>query len=132
GGTRAAARNGINGNRGYGIGIAGNTATGNVVEGNYIGTNPAGTAPLGNGISGVNVSNGASGNTIGGTAVQAVTVTGNPAGKFTLSFNGVTTATLYPSSLTLAADLQAALNSLSSIVAVCGSVTVSPVNVPFN
>ena len=43
----------------------------------------------------------------------------------------MTTATLDLSSLTLTADIQAALNSLSSIVAVGGSVTVSPVNAAY-
>jgi autotransporter-associated beta strand protein len=58
----------------------------------------------------------------GSTEVQTVKVTGT-AGSFTLSFNGRTTAPLAFNAT--AAQVQAALNGLSSISGVGGSVTVS-------
>src|SRR5262249_40852999 len=70
GGTTAAARNVISGNRSYGIQITGNYAHDNVVQGNYIGTNAAGTAAVANNADGILVQ-GSSNNTIGGTVPGA-------------------------------------------------------------
>jgi trimeric autotransporter adhesin len=67
GGTTAALRNVISGNRSNGIALT--TTAGNVVEGNYIGTDATGTIKLGNGSDGIVVSVG--GNTIGGTVTGA-------------------------------------------------------------
>jgi parallel beta-helix repeat protein len=70
GGTTAAVRNVISGNRAAGVRIAGSNLTnGNQVLGNYIGTNADGTAAVGNGTSGVQVeqpSNTVRGNLISG------------------------------------------------------------------
>jgi hypothetical protein len=76
GGTTAAARNVISGNR-EGIFLVETTA--NVVQGNFIGTDVSGTRDLGNTQDGVVFYLAASGNTIGGTASGA----GN-----TIAFNG--------------------------------------------
>ncbi len=76
GGTTAAFRNVISGNRSNAIAL---TATaGNVVEGNYIGTDSTGTVKLGNGTDGIVVSVG--GNTIGGTQAGAGNVISGNAG----------------------------------------------------
>lgn len=79
GGTTAAARNVISGNRFDGVEIGGN---GNVVQGNYIGTNAAGTAAIPNDISGVSIpSTQFSNNVIGGTAPGAGNlISGNQTG----------------------------------------------------
>jgi photosystem II stability/assembly factor-like uncharacterized protein len=79
GGTTAAARNVISGNRFDGIELGG---SGNVIQGNYIGTNAAGTAAIPNDISGVNISSTPfSNNLIGGTAAGARNViSGNQRG----------------------------------------------------
>jgi len=68
GGTSAAARNTISGNRRGGIVLRTQTAIRTSVLGNYIGTDVTGTAPLGNGnnSSGVQIFNGARANDIGG------------------------------------------------------------------
>ena len=83
GGTTAAARNVIAGNRGVGVYIANPLSTGNQVQGNYIGTDATGTHALPNGaatfsIGGVVIAGfGAGGaipngqNSIGGTAAGA-------------------------------------------------------------
>jgi Bacterial Ig-like domain (group 3) len=55
GGTTAAARNVISGNREVGVGIGG-TVTGNSVQGNYIGVDVSGTKALGNGNGGISIS----------------------------------------------------------------------------
>jgi hypothetical protein len=68
GGTTAAARNVISGNRFHGITTASNSP-GTKVQGNYIGTNAAGTAVLANGLYGVSV--GGANNLIGGTTPGA-------------------------------------------------------------
>jgi len=52
GGTTAAARNVISGNRNRGIAIAG-TFSGDSIQGNYIGVDVTGTKALGNGNEGV-------------------------------------------------------------------------------
>ena len=73
GGTTAAARNIISGNR-NGVEISGSGTTLNLVEGNYIGLDVTGTTAydsqfndLGNSNDGVEIDSGASGNTIGGS-----------------------------------------------------------------
>lgn len=72
GGTTAAARNVISGNRGEGLRISGSGATGNVVQGNYIGLDATGALPLGNGAGARGILiNSAGANTIGGTAAGA-------------------------------------------------------------
>jgi titin len=77
GGTDPAKRNIISGNGipspetpGYGIRIAGASASGNRIEGNYIGTDPAGTLDKGNTEAGVYI-NGSPNNTLGGTTGTA-------------------------------------------------------------
>ena len=90
GGSTAADRNVISGNRGAGIDISG-TATGNIIKGNYIGTNPSGSSPVSNSLSGIQVStanniiggsaagegNLISGNTLSGVSISGSTATGN-------------------------------------------------------
>jgi uncharacterized repeat protein (TIGR01451 family) len=80
GGTVAAARNVISGNKGSGVRISGIStinATGNLVQGNFIGTDVTGTKPVGNGGGTFSLSgNGvvlseAAGNTIGGATAGA-------------------------------------------------------------
>ncbi len=68
GGTTAAQRNVISGNR-FGLDI-GFGASGTLVQGNYIGTDATGNSDLGNCGQGIYIS-GATGNTIGGTATSA-------------------------------------------------------------
>ena len=68
GGTTAAARNLISGNRDDGLDFR-NGGNGNVVQGNLIGTNAAGMMDLGNSDEGMQVA--PTGNTIGGTAAGA-------------------------------------------------------------
>jgi titin len=68
GGTTAAARNIISGNRSYGVAIFDRLTTGNLVEGNYIGTDLTGTQAIPND-EGVDIFDAASGNTIGGTGL---------------------------------------------------------------
>jgi titin len=70
GGTTAAARNLISGNRGAGIYISGSGVNGNMVAGNYIGTDVTGTAAIGNG-GGVAIEDGSTNNLIGGTTAGA-------------------------------------------------------------
>ncbi len=65
GGTTAASRNVLSGNRNVGVAADGSS---NVIEGNYIGTNPAGSGVLPNGL-GVAISG--ADNTIGGAAEGA-------------------------------------------------------------
>jgi hypothetical protein len=114
GGTTAATRNVIAGNRAAGIYIANTLSTGNKVQGNYIGTDAAGTHALPNGSSTVSIGGvviagfGVGGaiptgnNTIGGTtagagnliaferyAVQVVGSAGNPIEGNSLHDNGV-------------------------------------------
>jgi len=71
GGTSAAARNVISGNRLEGVVVAGTDAVGNVVEGNFVGTDATGAAPFGNGRSGISIVAGASGTVVGGTSGKA-------------------------------------------------------------
>ena len=65
GGSSAAERNVISGNREHGIAIQQPGATNNRVTGNFIGTDASGLRPLGNGLSGV-LAQDAPGNVIGG------------------------------------------------------------------
>jgi uncharacterized repeat protein (TIGR01451 family)/CSLREA domain-containing protein len=70
GGTSAADRNVIAGNRSVGVDIS--FGSGNVVQGNFIGTDVTGSVSLGTEFStGVQVSSGTSGNVVGGTAAGA-------------------------------------------------------------
>jgi hypothetical protein len=57
----------ISGSSSNGLIIANSGSDNNVVQGNLIGTDKAGTGDLGNGISGINLNQGALNNTIGGT-----------------------------------------------------------------
>jgi Carboxypeptidase regulatory-like domain len=68
GGTTAAERNYIDGNKINGISINSSLATGNVVEGNYVGVAADGTTAFGNSYNGIQIANNAFGNIIGGTA----------------------------------------------------------------
>ena len=70
GGTSAAARNVISGNKESGIQIYQNSATKNQVQGNYIGTNAAGDKAVANDRCGIHILE-APGNTIGGTTAGA-------------------------------------------------------------
>lgn len=75
GGTTAAARNIISGNRSYGVQVESNS-NGNVVEGNFIGTNAAGDAALNN--TSVNIRIASSSNTrIGGLTSSPGAAPGN-------------------------------------------------------
>ena len=87
GGTTAAARNVISGNRFDGIELGGNN---NVIQGNYIGTNAAGTAAIPNDSSGVNISSTPfSNNVVGGTVAGARNlISGNQHG---ITANGTAT-----------------------------------------
>jgi len=79
GGNAADEGNIISGSSSNGLIIANGGSDNNVVQGNLIGTDKAGTGDLGNGISGINLNQGALNNTIGGTG----TLEGN-----TIAFNG--------------------------------------------
>jgi len=70
GGTSAAARNVISGNKDQGVYIERGEASANLVQGNYLGVNAAGNAPLGNKGPGVWISQ-APKNTIGGSVSGA-------------------------------------------------------------
>ncbi len=78
GGTSAAARNVISGNRLNGIFVGGGASSG-LIEGNYIGLNRLGTGALGNTGNGVFFDNFNDGNTVGGTASGS---------SNTIAFNG--------------------------------------------
>jgi CSLREA domain-containing protein len=82
GGTVAAARNLISGNKNSGVTIVGEFARSNRVQGNFIGTDVTGTVGLGNG-TGVHISDAGS-NTIGGATPTPGTGLGN-----LISGNGV-------------------------------------------
>lgn len=77
GGSSAAVRNIISGNRSNGVSISTNFATGNVVSGNYIGVGANGTTALGNRDNGVQISNNAVNNLIGGATAADGNVIGN-------------------------------------------------------
>ena len=86
GGTTAAQRNVISGNRIDGLYIAG--GSGNVVQGNYVGTNAAGTAEVANREDGIWI-DGASNTTVGGTASgEGNLVSGNLWSGIALSGSG--------------------------------------------
>ena len=87
GGTTAAARNIVSGNRLPGIAIGGDFSTGNRVQGNYVGTNASGTGDLGNRSNGMIVINGTS-HIIGGTVAGARNVvSGNDSPGIVLGFS---------------------------------------------
>jgi titin len=79
GGTTAAARNVISGNKFAGVHLANGGANGNVIEGNWIGTRADGVTALGNGTQGVFIEFLSHDNTVGGTAAGAGNV---------IAFNG--------------------------------------------
>ncbi|HEX8199173.1 MAG TPA: hypothetical protein VF590_01705, partial [Isosphaeraceae bacterium] len=90
GGTTAASRNLISGNRGAGLVIEGlgAGAANNLIAGNSIGTNAAGTAALGNGRDGVRIVN-APENTVGGTTPGAGNIIAGTAYVGGISGSGV-------------------------------------------
>ena len=119
----AAERNLISGNTLDGVAVRNGTTTGAVLAGNWIGLTAAGTA-AGNGRSGVSVVNGAHDNTIGGTNVaqtQTFNLGATP-GVVLVQFAGILTTPL--AYLPTAAQMEAALNALSSIGGVGGTVSV--------
>jgi uncharacterized repeat protein (TIGR01451 family) len=69
GGTTAAARNVISGNRGQGVDLTGSSTKDNLIQGNFIGTDVTGIAALGNS-QGFEIDN-STDNTIGGAAAGA-------------------------------------------------------------
>ena len=88
GGTTAAARNLIGGNRVIGVEISGAGTTDNAILGNYIGTDVNGTLARGNTLNGVSIS--ASGNVVGGTSAGARNiVSGNGGNGIAISGDGV-------------------------------------------
>jgi hypothetical protein len=88
GGTSAATRDIISGNRWDGVHIVG--GGNNVVEGDYIGVDASGSSPLGNPASGIAIIGGSSGNTIGGaTAGSDNVISANGYGIF-MSDSGTT------------------------------------------
>jgi Calx-beta domain-containing protein/pre-peptidase/VCBS repeat protein len=87
GGTTAAARNIISGNRFPGIAIGGEFSTLNLVQGNYVGTNVTGNGDLGNEGNGIIVINGTN-HVIGGTGAGAGNlVSGNNSPGIALGFS---------------------------------------------
>jgi len=70
GGSTGGERNVISGNNSSGISIENGGTDGNTVIGNYIGTDASGTAPVGNGVTGVNIGDGAQYNVIGGDSEE--------------------------------------------------------------
>ena len=85
GGTTAADRNIISGNRGLGIALE-STGSGNVIEGNYIGVDSSGGNALPNNGPGIYAVLTAAGNTIGGTTAGAGNViSGNHGSGISLS-----------------------------------------------
>src|SRR5438093_1167718 len=90
GGTAAAARNLISGNRNDGVTLGGAQGVmgGNRVQGNFIGTNVNGTSPLGNGFFGVQIY-GSSNETVGGTTAGARNSISGNGGEYPPSGSGV-------------------------------------------
>jgi CSLREA domain-containing protein len=80
GGTTAAARNIISGNRSYGVLLEGAGEANSVVEGNFIGTDMTGTIALGNALDGVVITDSVN-NSIGGTAAGAGNVIAHNGGR---------------------------------------------------
>jgi titin len=91
GGTSAAARNVISGNKSHGVLLQGAGTVNNLIEGNYIGLNAAGSAAVGNTYDGVAVLSAGGGNVVGGTAPGAGNIiSGN--GRFGVDLLGAGTA----------------------------------------
>ncbi|HEX7576840.1 MAG TPA: M12 family metallopeptidase, partial [Verrucomicrobiae bacterium] len=67
GGTSAAERNVISGNRQYGIWMSDTNTTGNVILGNYIGTDASGSVAVSNALGGIGLFTNGVGHVIGGT-----------------------------------------------------------------
>ena len=116
-------RNLISANSLDGVVIRNSTTTGAVVAGNWVGLKADGTA-AGNGGAGVSVVAGAHDNTIGGTNVAQAQMfnLGATPGVVLIQFAGILTAPL--AYLPTAAQMEAALNTLSSIGGVGGTVSV--------
>ncbi|MBI3465154.1 MAG: right-handed parallel beta-helix repeat-containing protein, partial [Planctomycetes bacterium] len=81
GGTTAAARNVISGNRGVGIVVVGPLATGNVIQGNFIGTDVTGTGPLSNAMHGILFFGRAHQNLVGGAGDAGRNIIANNSGS---------------------------------------------------
>jgi len=71
GGTTAAARNIVSGNKGDAVDISRPGTSANLIEGDFIGTDITGTTALANAGAGVSIYDAASANTIGGTTAAA-------------------------------------------------------------
>lgn len=91
GGTTAARRNVISGNRGHGILIHGSTSTSNRIEGNFIGLSPTGTSVIRNEVYGIAIDRApdtviggetaGAGNVISGNSQYGVWIGGPPFGS---------------------------------------------------
>ncbi len=89
GGNAVDAGNVISASTSNGLIIANSGSDNNVVQGNLIGTDAAGTGDLGNGISGININQGALNNTIGGTATrEANTIAFNSGDGISMNSSG--------------------------------------------
>ena len=131
GGTTAADRNVISGNKGVGLRILGAEARNNVVFGNYIGTNAAGTAAVPNGVNpnpmvkgdGISLE-GASLNFIGGSDPgSANVISGNAGIGLRITGAGATGNIIQNNRIGVAADGFTALGNNSSGVFVANGAT---------
>ncbi len=84
GGTTAAERNVISGNRLDGIYVAGASTSNVLIEGNYVGTNASGTAAIGNVAFGIYITGGAHDNLVGGTTPGSRNIVSG-----TVNFSGI-------------------------------------------
>lgn len=114
GGTSAAVRNLISGNRAHGLLLNGTGVTGNTVRGNYIGANLAGTIAIPNARDGVVIAGGAHANTLGG-AGGGNFIAGN--GRFGVNVSGTGTTG------NIIATNSIAVNSSSGIQLAAGAAT---------